>query len=158
VAGYIPLFPSAPERYLFYHNNFNEYQSWTRWLFISAKLLLLYYYGAWIAKVAEELKGMYTYVGSDVHHDKHIEAFSQKISLKDTTHFKKLLPIINFSKVILSFLNKKKDPKAILWVFFFKKACYLSNNSKVEFILLNSGTICFIFCNLIVVKVISNTD
>jgi hypothetical protein len=28
-------------------------------------------------------KGMYTYVGSDVHHDKHIEAFSQKISLKD---------------------------------------------------------------------------
>jgi hypothetical protein len=58
----------------------------TRWLFISANLLAVVgYYGAGIAKVAEELlKGMYTYVGSDVHHDKHIEAFSQK-SLKDTT-------------------------------------------------------------------------
>jgi hypothetical protein len=31
-------------------------------------------------KIAEQLlaKGMYTYVGSDVHHDKHIAAFEQK--------------------------------------------------------------------------------
>jgi hypothetical protein len=52
---------------------------------------------------------MYTYVGSDVHHDKHIEAFSQKISLKDTTHFKKL-QIINFSKGNI-FSKQKKRPK-----------------------------------------------
>jgi hypothetical protein len=44
----------------------------TRWLFQLNLLAVVGYYGAGIAKVAELLKGMYTYVGSDVHHDKHI--------------------------------------------------------------------------------------
>jgi Uri superfamily endonuclease len=40
-----------------------------------------------IAKVAEELlKGMYTYVGSDVHHDKHIEGFQSKNKSERPTH------------------------------------------------------------------------
>jgi hypothetical protein len=58
-------------------------------------------------------KGMYTYVGSDVHHDKHI-GLSVKISLK--TPPTEIVPIINFSKGNISFLNKR--PKAKLWVFF----------------------------------------
>ena len=101
VAGYIPIL-AHPERYLFYHNNFNEYQKLKRagCLFQLNLLATVGYYGAGIAKVAEELlqKGMYTYVGSDVHHDKHIEAFSQKISLKDTTPLQEIITNNQFFK------------------------------------------------------------
>ncbi len=101
VAGYIPVL-AHPERYLFYHNNFNEYHKLKRagCLFQLNLLAVVGYYGAGIAKVAEELlqKGMYSYVGSDVHHDKHIEAFSQKISLKDTTPLQEIIANNQFFK------------------------------------------------------------
>lgn len=86
VAGYIPVL-AHPERYLFYHNNFNEYLKLKRagCLFQLNLLSVVGYYGAAITKTATELlqKGMYTYVGSDVHHDNHIAAFEQKVRLKD---------------------------------------------------------------------------
>jgi tyrosine-protein phosphatase YwqE len=43
------------------------------------------YYGPQITKIGEQLlaKGMYNYVGSDVHHNNHITAFEQKVKLKD---------------------------------------------------------------------------
>ena len=101
VAGYIPVL-AHPERYLFYHNNFNEYHKLKRagCLFQLNLLAVVGYYGAGIAKVAEELlqKGMYSYVGSDVHHDKHIEAFSQKISLKNTTPLQEIIANNQFFK------------------------------------------------------------
>lgn len=103
VAGYIPVL-AHPERYLFYHNNFNEYLKLKRagCLFQLNLLSVVGYYGAQIAKVAEELlqKGMYTYVGSDVHHDKHIAAFSQKISLKDSTPLQEIIANNQFFKLI----------------------------------------------------------
>jgi hypothetical protein len=81
-----------------------------------------------VAKVAEELlKGMYTYVGSDVHHEKHIEAFSQNKS-EDTTHFKKCANNQFFKGNTI--FSKQKRPKGYTLGLFFKKACYLSNNSK----------------------------
>lgn len=86
VAGYIPVL-AHPERYVFYHNKFEEYKK-----LINAGCLLqlnllstVGYYGEGITKIAEKLleKGMYSFVGSDVHHENHITAFDKKIKLKD---------------------------------------------------------------------------
>ena len=86
VAGYIPVL-AHPERYLFYHNNFNEYVKLKRagCLFQLNLLSIVGYYGAGITKIAEQLlqKGLYSYVGSDVHHNNHIAAFEQKVQIKD---------------------------------------------------------------------------
>ncbi len=86
VAGYIPVL-AHPERYVFYHNNFEEYNK-----LINAGCLLqlnllaiVGYYGEGITKIAEKLlqNDMYNFVGSDVHHNNHIAAFNQKIRIKD---------------------------------------------------------------------------
>ncbi|SDI08715.1 Tyrosine-protein phosphatase YwqE [Flavobacterium omnivorum] len=86
VAGYIPVL-AHPERYLFYHNNFNEYFKLKRagCLFQLNLLSIVGYYGAGITKIAEQLlqKGLYSFVGSDVHHNNHIAAFDQKVQIKD---------------------------------------------------------------------------
>ncbi|MBP2283084.1 tyrosine-protein phosphatase YwqE [Flavobacterium sp. CG_23.5] len=102
VAGYIPVL-AHPERYLFYHNNFNEYVKLKRagCLFQLNLLSVVGYYGAEITKIAEQLlaKGMYTYVGSDVHHDKHIASFDQKVKLKDLVPLKEAIANNQFFKV-----------------------------------------------------------
>lgn len=86
VAGYIPVL-AHPERYIFYHNKFEEYNKLKRagCLFQLNLLSVVGYYGDGITKTSEKLlqKGMYSFVGSDVHHDNHIAAFNQKIKLKD---------------------------------------------------------------------------
>ena len=101
VAGYIPVL-AHPERYLFYHNNFNEYTKLQRagCLFQLNLLSVVGYYGAGITKIAEQLlqKGMYTYVGSDVHHDNHIAAFNQKVQLKDVMPLKEVIANNQFFK------------------------------------------------------------
>ena len=101
VAGYIPVL-AHPERYLFYHNNFNEYLKLKRagCLFQLNLLSVVGYYGDAITKIAEQLlqKGMYTYVGSDVHHDNHIAAFNQKVKLKDLTPLKEAIANNQFFK------------------------------------------------------------
>ncbi|RKS13337.1 tyrosine-protein phosphatase [Flavobacterium sp. 120] len=102
VAGYIPVL-AHPERYLFYHNNFNEYQKLKRagCLFQLNLLSVVGYYGTAITKIADQLlqKGMYTYVGSDVHHDNHIAAFKQKVNLKDLTPLKEAIDNNQFFKL-----------------------------------------------------------
>jgi protein-tyrosine phosphatase len=102
VAGYIPVL-AHPERYLFYHNNFNEYLKLKRagCLFQLNLLSVVGYYGAAITKIAEQLlqKGMYSYVGSDVHHDNHVAAFKQKINLKDSTPLKEVIANNQFFKL-----------------------------------------------------------
>lgn len=101
VAGYIPVL-AHPERYLFYHNNFNEYVKLKRagCLFQLNLLSTVGYYGGAITKIAEELlqKGMYTYVGTDVHHDNHIAAFNQKVAIKDITPLKEAIENNQFFK------------------------------------------------------------
>lgn len=86
VAGYTPVL-AHPERYLFYHNNSSEYDKLLRagCVFQLNLLSVVGYYGEAIAKIANQLlqKGMYTYVGTDVHHLKHIAAFENKVLLKD---------------------------------------------------------------------------
>lgn len=102
VAGYIPVL-AHPERYLFYHNNFNEYLKLKRagCLFQLNLLSVVGYYGAGITKITEQLlqKGMYTYVGSDVHHDNHITAFKQKVNLKDLAPLKEAIANNQFFKL-----------------------------------------------------------
>tara|TARA_R110000868_G_scaffold4428_9_gene27883 strand:- start:316 stop:1056 length:741 start_codon:yes stop_codon:yes gene_type:complete len=102
LAGYIPVL-AHPERYLFYHNNFNEYVKLKRagCLFQLNLLSVVGYYGPQITKIAEQLltKGMYSYVGSDVHHNNHIKAFEQKVKLKDLAPLKEAIANNQFFKV-----------------------------------------------------------
>ena len=101
VAGYIPVL-AHPERYLFYHNNFNEYVKLKRagCLFQLNLLSVVGYYGTEITKITEQLlqKGMYNYVGSDVHHDNHIASFNQKVKLKDVMPLKEAIANNQFFK------------------------------------------------------------
>jgi protein-tyrosine phosphatase len=102
VAGYIPVL-AHPERYFFYHNNLNEYVKLKRagCLFQLNLLAVVGYYGAAVTKIAEKLlaEGMYNYVGSDVHHDKHIAAFEQKVNLKDLVPLKEAISNNQFFKI-----------------------------------------------------------
>ncbi len=94
VAGYIPVL-AHPERYLFYHTNFDEYQKLKRaGCFFQLNLAAIVgYYGDSITKIAEKLlqKGMYNFVGSDVHHDNHVAAFEQKVRVKDLAPLKEII-------------------------------------------------------------------
>ncbi|WP_264554280.1 tyrosine-protein phosphatase [Flavobacterium sp. N2038] len=88
VAGYIPVL-AHPERYLFYHKNFSEYQKLKKagCLFQLNLLAIVGYYGTEITKIAEQLlkNGMYNFVGTDVHHSNHINSFHQKVKIDNPT-------------------------------------------------------------------------
>jgi protein-tyrosine phosphatase len=102
VAGYIPVL-AHPERYTFYHNNFEEYEKLKRvgCLFQLNLLAVVGYYGASIAKVAEQLlqKGMYDFVGSDVHHSNHIAAFDEKVKIKEVAALQEVIKNNQFFKI-----------------------------------------------------------
>lgn len=102
VAGYIPVL-AHPERYTFYHNNFDEYLKLKNagCLFQLNLLAVVGYYGNTIAKIAEQLlqKGMYDFVGSDVHHKKHIDAFEQKIKWNDATALQEVIKNNQFFRI-----------------------------------------------------------
>ena len=103
VAGYIPVL-AHPERYLFYHNNFSEYQKLKKagCLFQLNLLAVVGYYGEGITKIAEQLlqKGMYDFVGSDVHHDNHIAAFDKRIKIKEVKPLQEIMANNQFFRTI----------------------------------------------------------
>ncbi len=86
IAGYKPVL-AHPERYLFYYRNFPEYQKLKKagCLFQLNLLSAVGYYGADVSHIAQRLidAGMYDFVGSDMHHENHLNAFSNKIVLKN---------------------------------------------------------------------------
>lgn len=94
VAGYKPVL-AHPERYNFYHNNFDEYLKLKNagCLFQLNLLSVVGYYGESVSEVAKKLlnKGLIDFVGSDVHHKKHIESFDKKIMLKDLQPLKEAI-------------------------------------------------------------------
>jgi tyrosine-protein phosphatase YwqE len=94
IAGYIPVL-AHPERYVFYHNNFEEYKKLKKagCLFQLNLLSVVGYYGVGIAKIAEKLleKGLYDFVGSDIHNYNHLSTFSEKVKLKDLAALKEVI-------------------------------------------------------------------
>lgn len=94
VAGYIPVL-AHPERYLYYHKNFDEYYKLKKaGCFFQLNLLAVVgYYGERIRKIADELlhKGMYDFTGTDVHHTNHIQAFDQKIKIGSISNLKEAI-------------------------------------------------------------------
>lgn len=92
--GYRPVL-AHPERYVFYHNNFKEYEKLKNagCLFQLNLLSTVGYYGLNITKIADFLitNDYIDFVGSDIHHKNHIEAFSQKIKIKNHSKLEKAI-------------------------------------------------------------------
>lgn len=86
IAGYIPVL-AHPERYLFYHQKFEEYSKLKKagCLFQLNLLSVTGYYGKHVADISSKLleNDMINYVGSDVHHSRHIAAFKSKVLIKN---------------------------------------------------------------------------
>lgn len=101
VAGYIPVL-AHPERYVFYHKNFSEYEKLKNagCLFQLNLLSTIGYYGSKITKTADELlkKGMYDFCGTDVHHRNHIAAFDKKIKIENLDNLKAVIANNQFFK------------------------------------------------------------
>ena len=101
VAGYKPVL-AHPERYAFFHHNFKNYEKLKHQgcLFQLNLLSTIGYYGAETAKIAEKLLqiGLIDFVGSDIHHQKHIDGFYKQISFKDVAPLKKAMENNQFFK------------------------------------------------------------
>lgn len=85
--GYQPVL-AHPERYNFYHNSYNNYKKLKDigCLFQLNLLSTVGYYGQRITKISDSLlkDGLIDFVGSDVHHMKHVECFKNRIAVKNT--------------------------------------------------------------------------
>ena len=94
VAGYTPVL-AHPERYVYFHYDFNEYLKLKKaGCYFQLNLLAVAgYYGEGITKIAEKLlqKGLYDFVGSDAHHTNHITGFNEKIKIKDLIPLKEII-------------------------------------------------------------------
>ena len=92
-AGYKPVL-AHPERYNFYHYNLQEYQKLKNagCLFQLNMLSTTGYYGPNVSKIADYLLGkdLIDFIGSDVHHTRHLDYIRKKVVLKNH----KQLPII----------------------------------------------------------------
>lgn len=94
VAGYKPVL-AHPERYLFYHKNFDEFKKLKNaGCYLQLNLLsTVGYYGNEVTETAKKIleKGLYDFSGSDVHHQKHIKAFDNKVLIKDTKGLEEII-------------------------------------------------------------------
>lgn len=94
VAGYKPIL-AHPERYLFFHSNFSEYEKLKHaGCYFQLNLLsVIGYYGTNVAETAKKLlkKGLIDFAGSDVHHQHHIGSFTQRLLFKDVVPLKEAL-------------------------------------------------------------------
>ncbi len=94
VAGYKPVL-AHPERYMFYHKRFEEYQKLKKagCQFQLNLLSLVGYYGKPVFETAKKLLagGYIDFVSSDTHHKKHIEAYQAKVDIKDLIPIKEAI-------------------------------------------------------------------
>lgn len=101
VAGYKPVL-AHPERYRFYHKNLDEYKKLKNagCHFQVNLLSTVGYYGNEVMQAADQLlkNNLIDFVGSDVHHRKHIESFSKKIEIKETENLKSAIANNQFFK------------------------------------------------------------
>jgi len=92
--GYQPVL-AHPERYNFYKNDFYSFNKLKRagCLFQLNLLSTTGYYGESIAKMSDHLlkEKMYDFVGSDIHHQKHIEGFDLKLKINEIKEFERVI-------------------------------------------------------------------
>jgi len=85
-AGYQPIL-AHPERYNFYQNSLNDYKKLKDMgcLFQLNLLSTVGYYGPNVAKATELLlkNGLIDFVGSDVHHQNHLESLKKRTIIKN---------------------------------------------------------------------------
>ncbi len=97
--GYQPII-AHPERYLFFHKEFQRYRQFKdRGCLLQMNMLSVTgHYGKGIKQIAEQLmaKGLYDYCGSDMHHERHVGI------LKAITKTKDYLTFVNYP-----FLNSR---------------------------------------------------
>ena len=100
--GYQPIL-AHPERYNFYHQDFKSYEKLinTRCLFQMNLLSVVGYYGKEVAQVAQKLldANMITHVGSDAHHQRHLNAFQGEVLLKKTNLLEEAIQNNQFFRV-----------------------------------------------------------
>ncbi len=94
IAGYTPVL-AHPERYVFYEKNLNEFTKLKNagCLFQMNLLSSIGYYGTNVTKIADYIlkNNMYDFVGSDVHHAKHVASFNNKVILKNSKLFENVI-------------------------------------------------------------------
>lgn len=101
VAGYKPVL-AHPERYTFYHGT-HEYIKLKKYgcLFQLNLLSSVGYYGPDVARTSDYLlnNNLIDFVGSDVHHSKHISFFEKRIILKNIDSLKIAFQNNSFFKI-----------------------------------------------------------
>jgi protein-tyrosine phosphatase len=92
--GYQPIL-AHPERYLFYGGNWDEFRKLKKagCLFQLNLLSTTGYYGIGVQKITQKLLDLhlYDFVGSDIHHEKHVASFENKIQLKEYSNLKSII-------------------------------------------------------------------
>ena len=100
--GYQPIL-AHPERYNFYHNSIKEYKKLKEigCLFQLNMLSTVGYYGKNVSKTCDDLiaNNLIDFIGSDVHHLKHLDSIGKKIIIKNHDY----LPIIFENNYIFNF-------------------------------------------------------
>lgn len=88
-AGYQPLL-AHPERYNFYHHSIAEYKKLKSigCFFQLNMLSATGYYGEHVSKISNSLlkEGLIDFIGSDVHHLRHLEGLNKRVVLKNYEH------------------------------------------------------------------------
>ncbi len=101
IAGYQPIL-AHPERYSFYHTNFDEYYKLKEagCLFQLNLLSLSDYYGKKVQKVAKQLikNELIDFVGTDTHHRRHLAALE---TINTPANLKLLAPLLKKNEVFL---------------------------------------------------------
>lgn len=103
IAGYQPVL-AHPERYNFYHHpTLSDYHKLKKagCLFQLNMLSTVGYYGERVAKISDALlkAGLIDFIGSDVHHTRHLEFMKKKIVLKNHGN----LPVIFQNNAFFNF-------------------------------------------------------
>lgn len=101
IKGYQPIL-AHPERYLFYHNQLKMFETLKK-MEVQFQLNLLStvgYYGSSVAKIADFLlkENHIDFVGTDVHHIRHIRAFENKIGIKSVEQLQNAIVKNNYFK------------------------------------------------------------
>lgn len=99
--GYQPVL-AHPERYNFYHSNFDEYAKLKKagCLFQMNLLSSVGYYGKGVTDTADKLleSSLIDFTGSDIHHTNHIKAFENKLKIKSIAPLEKAMLRNSFFK------------------------------------------------------------